>query len=148
MPVYATRHPEHVRSIVLNGAFPIASDPWGRDVLHGVRRTIGLVCHRTQGCSGPRVLGQIERLAGRLRRHPVSFTAQSPVGPVPLTLGEHELANVTFAGGHPQVYGLLPAAVDAALHHDLAPLKRLVTVSRIGEVGGFLQDPSVFSNAL
>ena len=33
MPVYAARHPEHVRSIVLDGAFPIASDPWGRDVL-------------------------------------------------------------------------------------------------------------------
>ena len=29
MPVYAARHPEHVRSIVLDGAFPIAFDPLG-----------------------------------------------------------------------------------------------------------------------
>ena len=27
MGVYAARHPEHVRSIVLDGAFPIAFDP-------------------------------------------------------------------------------------------------------------------------
>jgi pimeloyl-ACP methyl ester carboxylesterase len=117
-------------------------------VLHGVRRVIGLVCRRAHRCSGPRVLGQIERLARRLRRHPVTYTAQSPVGPVRLTLGERELANVTFGGGHPEVYGQLPAAVDAALHHDLAPLKRLVTASRISQVGGLLEDPTLFSNAL
>ena len=145
MPVYAARHPGHVRSIVLDGAFPIASDPWGRDVLHGVRRAIGLVCRRTHRCSGRRVLGQVERLARRLRRHPVTFTAQSPIGPVPLTLGERELANVTFAGGDPQVYGLLPAAVDSAVDHDLALLKRLVAASRVQEVGGFLVDPADFS---
>jgi pimeloyl-ACP methyl ester carboxylesterase len=33
MPVYAARHPDSVRSIVLSGAQPIAFDPWGRDVL-------------------------------------------------------------------------------------------------------------------
>ena len=70
MPVYAARHPEHVRSIVLDGAYPIAFDPWGRDVLRGTRRVIGLVCRRTRRCSGPRVLGQIEQLARRLRRAP------------------------------------------------------------------------------
>ena len=53
MPVYAARHPEHVRSIVLDGAFPIAFDPWGRDSLHGVRRAIGLVCTRTHALLGP-----------------------------------------------------------------------------------------------
>ena len=53
MPIYAARHPQHVRSIVLDGAFPIASDPWGRDVLQGVRRVIGLVCRRTHALLGP-----------------------------------------------------------------------------------------------
>jgi pimeloyl-ACP methyl ester carboxylesterase len=134
MPIYAARHPEHVRSIVLDGAFPIAFDTWGRDVLQGVRRTIGLVCHRAQRCSGPRVLTRIGRLAQRLRRHPAHFTAHSARGLVRLTLGERELANVTYGAGDPQVYGLLPAAVDAALDHDLAPLKRLVAVSRLRAV--------------
>jgi pimeloyl-ACP methyl ester carboxylesterase len=146
MPVYAARYPEHVRSVVLDGAFPIASDRWGRDVLGGVRRVIGLVCRRTQRCSGRQVLTRIGRLARRLRRQPVGFTAHSPLGPVRLTLSERELADVTYGGGDPRVYGLLPAAVDAALDHDLAPLERLVTVSRNNEVSGFLVDPTLFSD--
>jgi pimeloyl-ACP methyl ester carboxylesterase len=145
MPVYAARHPEHVRSIVLDGAFPIASDPWGRDVLRGVRRVIGLVCRRTHRCSGPRVLARIERLARRLRHHPVTYTAHSPGGPVRLTVGERELANVTFGGGDPSVYAPLPAAVEAALHHRLAPLKRLVTASRFDDVASLTIDPSLSS---
>jgi pimeloyl-ACP methyl ester carboxylesterase len=148
MPVYAARHPTHVRSIVLDGAFPIASDRWGRDVLRGVRRVIGLVCRRTHRCSGPHVIAQIGRLAWRLRHHPVTFTAQTPIGPVPLTLGERELASVVFGGGRPEVYGPLPAAVDAALDHDLAPLERLATVARVNEVEGFFVDPALFSNAV
>jgi pimeloyl-ACP methyl ester carboxylesterase len=147
MPVYAARHPEHVRSIVLDGAFPIASDPWGRDVLRGVRRVIGVVCARTHRCSAPRVLSRIGRLAQRLRRHPVRFTARSPRGRVRLTLGERELAAVTFGGGDPRVYNVLPTAVNAALSHDLAPLKRLVTGSRMGDVEELTIDPSLLSIA-
>jgi pimeloyl-ACP methyl ester carboxylesterase len=145
MPVYAARHSEHVRSMVLDGAFPIRFDPWGRDVLQSVRRVIKLVCRRTQRCAGRRVLTRIGQLARRLRRHPVPFTAHSPVGPVRLTLDERLLANLTFGGGDPRVYGLLPAAVDAALHDDLAPLRRLATVSRIGEVEIFFTDPTLVS---
>jgi pimeloyl-ACP methyl ester carboxylesterase len=145
MPVYAARHPQHVRSIVLDGAFPIAFDVWNRDVLRSVRRVIRLVCRRTHRCSGRRVLSQIERLARRLRRHPVRFTAHTPVGPVRLTLDERLLANVTH--DQPPVYGLLPAAVGAAVHHDLAPLRRLAAVSRIGEVEAFFSDPTLVSLA-
>jgi pimeloyl-ACP methyl ester carboxylesterase len=147
MPVYAVRYPEHVRSVVLDGAFPIAFDPWGRDVLRSVRRVIGLVCRRTHRCSGHRALTRIARLAQRLRRHPVRFNAHSPIGPVRLTLDERELADVTYGGGEPQVYGLLPAAVDAAVDHDLAPLERLVAVSRIKEIRDFFIDPALLSNA-
>jgi hypothetical protein len=60
-----------------------------------------------------------------------------------LTLDERELANLTVSGD-PQVFGLLPSAVDAALDHDLAPLERLVTVSRIDEVRQFVIAPSLF----
>src|SRR3954447_11579923 len=123
MPVYAARYPEHVRSVVLDGAFPIASDRWGRDVLRGVRRVIGLVCQRTHRCSGRHVLADVQRLGRRLRAHPMTFTAHSPLGRVTLTLGERELTAVTFSGGNPDVYGPLPAAVKAALDHDYALLK-------------------------
>jgi pimeloyl-ACP methyl ester carboxylesterase len=147
MPVYAARYPQHVRSIVLDGAFPIASDPWGRDVLRGVRRVIGLVCRRTHRCSGRRVLADVQRLGRRLRKHPLSFTAHSPLGRVKLRLGERELAAVTFGGGRPEVYGLLPAAVTAALDHDYALLEQLVFAARAGDVRMFTIDPTQFSVA-
>jgi pimeloyl-ACP methyl ester carboxylesterase len=147
MPVYAARHPQHVRSIVLDGAFPIASDPWGRDVLRGVRRVIGLVCRRTQRCSGRHVLADVQRLGRRLRKHARTFTAHGPLGRVKLTLGERELTAVTFSGGNPEVYGLLPAAVAAALDHDYALLKRLVFAARVGDVRNLTQDPTDFSVA-
>src|SRR4051794_6869111 len=148
MPVYAARHPDHVRSIVLDGAFPITQDPWGRDEVRGARRVIDLVCRRTHRCSGARVLSQVGRLAGRLRRHPVHFSAHSPIGAVRLTLGERELANLGFGFGDPRVFGLLPAAVDAAQHHDFALLKRMTAVFRIGEARRFFADPSVSSIAV
>ena len=124
MPVYAARHPEHVRSIVLSGAYPISFDLWGRDLLRGARR-------RSSSSAGARLRARaarahdLGRLAQRLRRHPVPFTAPTADGPVRLTLGEPELAMVTYGRGTRRVYGLLPAAVDAALDDDYAPLKRL-----------------------
>jgi pimeloyl-ACP methyl ester carboxylesterase len=148
MPVYAARYPEHVRSIVLDGAFPIAADPWGRDVLRGVRRVIGLVCRRTQRCSGRRVLAGVQRLGARLREHPRTFAAHSPVGLLKLALGERELAAVTYAGGDPTVYGLLPAAVEAALDHDYALLERLVFASRAADVQSLMADPAQLSIAI
>ena len=145
MPVYAARYPDHVRSMVLSGAYPISFDPWGRDLVRGVRRAIDLVCRRTDSCSGPRVLDDLGRLARRLRRHPVTFTAPTADGPVRLTLGEPELAMVTYGRGDPSVYGLLPAAVDAALDHDYAPLKRLAARARLFQAAIVTLDPSIVS---
>jgi pimeloyl-ACP methyl ester carboxylesterase len=144
MPVYAARHPGHVRSIVLDGAFPIAFDRWGRDVLAGVRQAIRRLCRRTHRCNGQRLLGRIGELARRLRRHPIRYHAHTALGPVRLTLGERELANITVASD-PRTYGLLPAAVRAALDHDPALLERLTTVSRVDEVRQFFIDPTLFS---
>ena len=145
MPVYAARHPEHVRSIVLSGAYPIAFDMWGRDLLRGARRSIGLVCRRAGTCSGRDVLRGVGRLVKRLRRHPVPFTAQLPDASLPLTLGERELAAITYGRGIPELYGPLPAAVDSALDDDYALLKRLATMLRLWEISTMTADPAGFS---
>jgi pimeloyl-ACP methyl ester carboxylesterase len=147
MPVYAARHPEHVRSIVLDGAFPIDSDPWGRDVLAGMRRVIARVCRSSDRCSGQGVLRGVERLALRLRQRPVIYRAYTPGGRIRITLDERELANLVFGGGDPEVYGFLPAAVNAALDGDFALLKRLETASRAGDLAQLTIDPSLFSIA-
>ena len=80
MTVYAGRHPEHVRSIVLSGAYPIAYDVFGLDKLAAARRAIRLMCARTKSCSGRAVLRDVARVAARLRRDPVSFTARPGIG--------------------------------------------------------------------
>jgi pimeloyl-ACP methyl ester carboxylesterase len=147
MQVYAARHANHVRSVVLDGAFPLAEDPWGRDVLRGVRRVIGVLCKRTLHCSGRRVLGQIAELAARLRRDPIKFTAATPLGRLKMTLGARELANLAWAGGRPEELRPLPAAAAAALHHRFARLKKMVVATRIADIQNLALDPALNSAA-
>jgi pimeloyl-ACP methyl ester carboxylesterase len=129
MTVYAGRHPAHVRSLVLHGAFPIDFDPWARDRLAAARRAIGLVCTRTRACRGEAVLRDVARLAARLRRHPRSFTAGLGDRRIRLRLDEAALATLVYAGDDAAGYGSVPAAVASALDGDLAPMKRLVEAS-------------------
>jgi pimeloyl-ACP methyl ester carboxylesterase len=134
MPVYAARHPDHVRSVVLDGAFPAVEDPWGRDILTGTKRVIKLVCARTRRCDGDRVLKQIGTLAARLRAHPRHG------------ITERDLAAVTFGGGDPSVTGALPYAVAQATDHDnYAPLRRLTTADHQQDLQLASIDPHAFS---
>jgi pimeloyl-ACP methyl ester carboxylesterase len=147
MPIYAARHPGHVRSIVLSGAQPVRFDPFTRDVLRASKRAIGLVCRRTHACSGKRALRDLGVLVRRVSRHPVRFTAPTPEGPVRFVIGERELAELTYARGIPMIYGLFVPALSAAVGGDYAPLKRLVATFRM-LVSMFLTvDPSTVSYA-
>jgi pimeloyl-ACP methyl ester carboxylesterase len=104
---------------------------------------IGLVCRRTHSCSGRRVLGELSRLVRRVRRRPVSFTAPIPDGRVRLAIGERELASLAYGRLQPPaVYGLLPAAVGAAIDDDYALLKRVVATIRLSEIYVLTLDPS------
>jgi pimeloyl-ACP methyl ester carboxylesterase len=145
MQVYAARHPQHVRSVVLDGAFPIDSDPWGRDVLRGTRRVIGVACSRLLHCLGASLLNQIAKLATTLRRHPIKFTAATPVGRLHVTLRERDLAELTYAEGRPDNLKPLPAAVGAALHHRFARLKKLVVALRVEDRQDLALDPALNS---
>jgi pimeloyl-ACP methyl ester carboxylesterase len=126
MTVYAARHPAHVQSLVLHGAYPIDFDPWALDRLAAARRSIHLVCARTGGCDGGIVLRGLGELAKRLRAHPVSFTVPTRLGPTTVRLDEAALAELTFGAGDIAGFGRLPAATAGALAGDLAPLRRLV----------------------
>lgn len=145
LPVYAARHPERVRSLVLSGAYPLRFDPWARDLVTGMKQAIGRVCRRTRACDGDRVLADLARLAQRLRAKPVRFTAPTPDGPVQLTLGETELAMLAYGRG--ELSGDLPAAVDAALDGDFALLQRLAARVRLFQAAIFTLDPAMVSYA-
>lgn len=134
MPIYAARHPEHVQSIVLSGAYPIDFDPWGRDRLRAARRAITSVCARARECSGPRVLREVERLAARLRAHPRRFAVDVAGHRQPAVLDEAALAQLVYAGGDASTYGALPSAVHSALRGDRAPLRQLVARTQLQEL--------------
>ena len=123
--VYAGRHPEHVRSIVLAGAFPIDFDVWGRDRLAASRRAIGIVCRRSRACRGRTVLRDLATVAAALRRNPVSFTITAGDRRIRTRLDEEALAGLFYTSGAAPLFGLLPAALASARAGDLAPLRRV-----------------------
>jgi len=141
MTVYAGRHPDHVRSIVLDAGYPIAYDVWGLDKLAAARRGIRLVCARTRACSGSAVLADVARLAARLRQHPVTFTTRAGVRRFRLRVDENALAIAVYGSGDPRSLARLPAMVRSALDGDLRPLRRSVETWQLGTAGA-LADPS------
>ncbi len=144
MPIYAARHPAHVRSMVLSGAAPLEFDPWGRDRLGAARRAIRLVCARTGACRGKAVLRDVERLAARLRRNPVPmrFIARRPALLRPLRRGRAGRALVRRRGAAWSM-AALPAAVASALAGDRAPLRRLAETLRARFSATAIADPSI-----
>ncbi len=125
MPVYAARHPAHVRSMVFSGAYPIDFDPWGRDRLGAARRGLRLVCARTRACLGGAVLRDIAALATRLRRQPKTITITAGAQRFRTRFDEGALAALVYTGGAAEFFGTLPAAVASARAGDIAPLRRL-----------------------
>ena len=141
MTVYAGRHPEHVRSIVLDAGYPIAYDAWGLDKLAAARRGVRLVCARTRACRGSAVLADVARLATRLRRHPMSFIARAGDRQLHLRMDENALAIAVYGSGDPRSLARLPAMVRSALEGDLTPLRRSIETWQLG-AAGVLADPA------
>jgi pimeloyl-ACP methyl ester carboxylesterase len=126
MPVYAARHPEHVRSMVLSAAYPVDFDTWGRDRLAAARRGVGLVCARTHRCRGDAVLRDVAALATRLRHRPVPFTVAVGAQRFRARLDESAVAALTYSGGNPYGLALLPSVAAGGRAGDLAPLRRVI----------------------
>lgn len=121
MTVYAKRHPERVRSLVLSSAYPLAVDMWGRPNARAARRALRLVCERSAGaCDGDQVLRDTARLAQRLRTRPVSYT----LGGQRRRLDDTALASIVYglAKTAPAGLGDVPAMVSSALRSDTAML--------------------------
>jgi pimeloyl-ACP methyl ester carboxylesterase len=139
MPVYAARHPAHVRAMVLSGAYPIDFDPWGLDRLGAARRGFRLVCARTGACRGEAVLRDVAAVASRLRRHPVTLTVTAGMRRVRTRLDEAALASLVYTGGAAAFFGALPGAVASARAGDIAPLRRLLETRLL--ITAFVVDP-------
>jgi pimeloyl-ACP methyl ester carboxylesterase len=127
---FAALHPTRVRSIVLDGAYPIAGlSPWYPEVPAVIRRAFDAVCERAPSCSSlpGSSISRIERLLADVRHKPMSGMA--PIGGAMqhVSVGPADLAFVmASAGASSDVYRELDAAARAyELSNDPLPLLRL-----------------------
>jgi hypothetical protein len=90
-------------------------------------------------------VGDVARLAARLRRAPVSFTARAGARRFRLRLDESALAMVVYAAD-PRGLGRLPGLVRSALAGDLVPLRRRVETLKLS-IAGALANPEAGGGA-
>ncbi|MGK5627999.1 alpha/beta fold hydrolase [Streptomyces sp. URMC 123] len=137
MPVYASRHPQHVRNIVLSGAFPLASDALVRPSAQAVPLTLNRVCERgvPAACDGKQAVKDLATTAARLRAEPMTVPITTEHGVYTKRFGEDKLANLVFEAAssrvgyepdRPSLLGRLPHALHRFVKGDTAPLRKLV----------------------
>jgi pimeloyl-ACP methyl ester carboxylesterase len=127
---FAGRHPHRVRSLILDGAYPVIGEsPWYPEAPAAIRRAYDTVCRRADACSQipGSSMERIERLLESLRDKRASGFA--PVGDRirHVTAGPADLAFVMDASGLAVVpFRELDAAARAYASGDDVPLLRLV----------------------
>jgi pimeloyl-ACP methyl ester carboxylesterase len=75
---FAVRHPERVRALVLDAAYPVEDqDPWYRDLNRAMVDAFETMCARDPGCAAidGDIIGRIRELADALADTPVTGTA-------------------------------------------------------------------------
>lgn len=121
--VYARRHAEHVRSMVLSGAYAPTFDTWARDRSRALRNGFTLVCERSERCSGRAVVRDVKRLVKRLDRTPLRFEAKVIGRRRALRLDGAALADLAYATYEDAArFGILPKMTRAALKGRTGPL--------------------------
>jgi pimeloyl-ACP methyl ester carboxylesterase len=125
----AVRHPDLVRAVVLDGAFPVDNsfDPFEREESARIRTGWSAVCARALGCPPGDVLDVIGGLAAELDRNPLRGTALDADGfRHHIDLDGAGLAQLVV--GADFSYGIfrdLPAAARSYDAGDPAPLLRI-----------------------
>ncbi|MBF6331122.1 alpha/beta fold hydrolase [Nocardia transvalensis] len=146
MPVYAQRHPDHVQSIVLTGAYPADFDKLQRPNAEAVSLTLQRICERSGACDPATAVADLRATAQRLRDKPIAVD-----GPHPVLLTEAKLANLIFEDATsnvgldpnaPTPLGMLPAALHAAVAGDDGPLReftaRVVSPEAYEKIGAYI----------
>ncbi|WP_424534620.1 alpha/beta fold hydrolase [Sphaerisporangium viridialbum] len=138
MTVYAERHPEHVRSIVMSSAYPLDFDMLGGPAARAMRRSVHLLCRRSGGaCDGDAVLDDLKTMARRLEDRPIRYSGG--------VLDDTALASTVYklASSHVELYGRLPEALRLAVQHDVRPLVELA--ERVRPISGSAARGGTFS---
>lgn len=150
--VFAQRHPDRLRTLVLDSAYPtLGLSPWYETEWSTGRDGFALVCLRSPSCRdlGGRSLDRIGRLVQALREAPDKAEAKDGDGnAVAVTVDAPTLfLLMNNAGGAPTFYRDLDAAARAYLDaRDPAPLHRLLAEAIAWNTPG--GDPAAFSTGL
>jgi pimeloyl-ACP methyl ester carboxylesterase len=149
---FATRHPDRLRSLVLDSAYPaVGLDPWATDWHDSSLASMRRVCSRDAWCSelpgGP--IARIRRLNDIVSADPIVGVAPDGAGQVGRAVIDPDtlISLVSGAGYSTTAYRELDAAVRAALPptSDPRPLLRRVREDDAAAGGG---DSSSFSYGL
>ncbi|RYI99117.1 MAG: alpha/beta hydrolase, partial [Actinomycetales bacterium] len=149
--VFAGRHPDLVRSIVLDGAYPTYGESgWYPTQGPTMRNAFTVVCERSPACrnAGATWGVTIRRVLDRVREEPWRGTAYDADGRRARVVVDAEaLAAVAYAATYgPAFYRELTAALRSALRGDRAPLLRLVAEALGG--GTDAGNPRAYSEGL
>ncbi|RJQ75620.1 alpha/beta fold hydrolase [Pseudonocardiaceae bacterium YIM PH 21723] len=134
MPVYAERHQQHVRSIVLSGAFPLEFDPLARPSAQAVSLALQRICERSKACDGPTALRDLSATATKLRERPITIPiTDGSGGKHDWRFSEDKLANLLYEGassampgGPAAMWGEVPAVLHAYAAGNEESLRELV----------------------
>lgn len=149
---FALRYPERLRTLVLDGTYPLpGSDPAASDLVAAGRRGLKLTCRRSPECPQPArrdPVGLVARFVDRVRAHPlVGFAPDGDGTRTHVRVNEDGLVQIYSAGYYlPSLWRELPAAVLAARRGDPAPILRLGAETITVDAGG--EDPPASSEGL
>jgi pimeloyl-ACP methyl ester carboxylesterase len=153
--VFAVQHPEKLRSIILDGAYPLDGPDyaWYPNYAPAMRDKFDLACERSTACS--RLPGSsLEHIAPALealRRTPVAAKARDSDGKLrSFTANATQLATVMFASA--PAYASVretDAAARAFVAGDTAPLLRLMAETQVSvDSRDETRSPARFSSGL
>lgn len=134
--VFAGRHPELTRALLLDSAYPVVGERgWVETIGPSIADAINLVCTRAPSCA--RIpgtsSGRLAKVLKVIRRAPVAVKAPAPDGSrTEIEITPEALLNAIIGAGYGgTTYSGLDAALRAGLDGDWLPLGRL-----LNEAGG------------
>ena len=147
----AARYPHRLRSMVLDGAYPVIGEsPWYPHAGELVRAGFNLACERAPYCATlpGTSLGRIAALLQQLRQKPINGVAPDANGLPRRVMVDPVTLGLTLYGsfGLP-TYRDLDAASRATKAGDVVPLLRLIAENETGEYGP-AGPPSAYSRGL
>ncbi|MCW2970427.1 MAG: alpha/beta hydrolase [Solirubrobacterales bacterium] len=130
---YARRYPQHVASLVLDSTeTPDGPEPFHVDTFKAMRPMLRELCS-THACDAVSrtPLSDLARLVAESSLRPLTGNAYDGQGKrIKRSITSRSLFEVLLAGDlNPATRAEVPAAVHAALGHDLGPLARVLTIA-------------------